>query len=171
MEKRDFFRQENHSCKYSKRISTEVGRKKRTVKHSSKVNVWNCFSSQSFGARIVGFKRNFNVELMCDIYKRGLSPTARKQFDLDSTIWELLEDNDAKHKWKVVLNWKASGRIEKMDWSSMSSDLASIENVWQPGKMKLRKKKFDKLSIFDLGNKRGMEGLWHRTWLLHSYTV
>ena len=38
---------------------------------------------------------------MCDIYKRGLVPTARKQFGLDSTIWELQEDNDPKHTSKT----------------------------------------------------------------------
>ena len=65
------------------------GKKKivRTVKHSTKVNGWVCFSSQGFD-RIVCFKQNLNVELMCDIiYKRGLVPTAQKQFGLDSTIW------------------------------------------------------------------------------------
>ena len=41
--------------------------------------------------------RQFQAELkcrICDIYTRG---TARKQFSLDSTIWESQEDNDAKH--------------------------------------------------------------------------
>ena len=73
----------------------------------------SCFSSQGFD-RIVGFKQNFNAELMCDIYKRGLLPTARKQFDLGSTIWELREDNDAKYMWQVALKWKASRRIQKL---------------------------------------------------------
>ena len=61
--------------------------------HSSKVNVWSCFSSQNFGC-IVCFKQNLNTELICDIYKRG---TTRKQFGLDSIIWKLQEDNDVKH--------------------------------------------------------------------------
>ena len=54
----------------------------RIAKHSTKVNVWGCLSSQDFG-RIVHFKRNFNAELMCAIYKPG---TAQKQVTLDSTI-------------------------------------------------------------------------------------
>ena len=52
---------------------------------------------------------------MCDIYKRGLLPTAREQFNLDSTIWELQDDNDLKHTWKLALNWKASHTIQKLD--------------------------------------------------------
>ena len=45
-----------------------------------------CFSSQGFG-HIICFEQNFNAEFMCDIYKRGLLPTAGKQFGLDWTIW------------------------------------------------------------------------------------
>ena len=137
----DLFGRDNHSSNDSKTIGMELVRKKKPiVKYSTKVNIWDCFSSQSFG-HIVCFKQNFNTELMCDTHERGLLLTTRKQFDLDSTIWQLEEDNDAKHTWKVVLNWKANDRIEKLDWSSMSSDLASIENVWQLLMMKLREKK------------------------------
>ena len=56
----------------------ELVRKKkivRTIKDSSKINVWSCFPSEGFG-RIVCFKKNLNAELMCDIYKLGLLPTA-----------------------------------------------------------------------------------------------
>ena len=76
---------------------------------------------------------------MCDIYKRSLVLTARKQFWLDSTIWKLQEDNDPKHTSKLALNWKVSHRIQKIDRWSMSSDFAPIENVWELLKMKLRK--------------------------------
>ena len=54
----------------------EIDRKKkivRKVKHSSKVNIWGCFSSQGF-VRIICFKQNINAELICDIYERGLMP-------------------------------------------------------------------------------------------------
>ena len=79
---------------------------------------------------------------MYDIYKHDLVPTVRKQFGLDSTIWELQEDNDPKHTSKQALNWKASHRIQKIDWPSMSPNLAPIENVRQLLKTKLRKKDF-----------------------------
>ena len=121
----------------------------RTVKHSTNVDIWACFSCQSFD-RIVCFKRNLNAEFMCGTYKRG---TVRKQFGLDSTTWEPQGDNDGKHTRKAVLNRKASHRIQKLDWPSMSPDLTPIENVWQFLKMKVRKKEFDKLSMFDLRNK------------------
>ena len=102
------------------------GKKKiiQTVKYSSKVNVWGCFSSQDF-ARIVCFKQDLNPELMCDIYKCSLLLTARTQFGLYLTIWELQEDHDVKHMWKV------SHEIKKLDWPPISPDLVPIKNVWQ----------------------------------------
>ena len=140
----DLFRRDNHSSKFSKRIDMELDRKKRRSYEPSSIRprwtkVWGCFSSQGFG-RIVYFKQNLNPELMCDIYKYDLMPTARKQFGLDSTIWELQEDNDLTHTSERALNWKTSHRIQKLDWPSMSLDLTPIENVWQLLKMKLRKK-------------------------------
>jgi len=117
------------------------GKKKavRTVKHPIKVNVWGCFSARGFG-RVVCFNENLNANLMCDIYKYGLLPTARKQFGHDSTLWKLQEDNDPKHTSKLAINWKKNNDVYKIDWPSMSPDLAPIENVWQLLKMKIRKK-------------------------------
>ena len=74
---------------------------------------------------------------MCNIYK---SDTAWKRFGLSPTILELQEDSDAKYMWKVALNWKASYRIEKIDWPSTSPNLSPIENFWQLLKMKLGEK-------------------------------
>ena len=82
----------------------------RTVKHPVKVNVWGCFSSKGFG-RVVCFKENLNAELMYDIYKRGLLPTAQKQFGHDSMLWKLQEDDDPKQI-------EVSSQLEKEQWSS-----------------------------------------------------
>ena len=68
----------------------------RTVKHSIKVNVWRCLSSKGFDC-IVCFKQNLNAELMCDISKCSLLPTARKQLSHDSTLWKLQEENELRH--------------------------------------------------------------------------
>ena len=102
------------------------GKKKvvRTVKHPVKVNVWGCFSSKGFG-RVVCFKENLNAELMCDIYKRGLLPTVRKQFGRDSVLWKLQEDNDPKHRSKLAVNWKRNNGVHEIYWPSMSLILHS----------------------------------------------
>ena len=112
----------------------------RTVKHPIKVNLWGCFSSKGFG-RIICFKENLNAELLCDIYKRGLLRTARRQFGPESTLWKLQEDNDPKHTSKLASKWRDENRVRKIDWPSMSPDLNPIENVWQLLKMRLGKKK------------------------------
>ena len=78
---------------------------------------------------------------MCDIYKHGVLPTAKKQFGHDSTIWRLQEDNDPKHTSKLAVQWKTNNNVNVIDWPSMSPDIAPIENVWQLLKMKLRNKK------------------------------
>ncbi|CAF3033188.1 unnamed protein product [Rotaria sp. Silwood2] len=80
---------------------------------------------------------------MCDIYKRGLLSTALKQFGHDSTLWKLQEDNDPKHTSKLAVNWKRNNGVHEIQWSSMSSDLAPIENVWQLLKINLRRKKME----------------------------
>ena len=56
--------------------------------------------------------------------------------------WKLQEDNDPKHRSKLATSWKEGEKIENIDWSSMSPDIAPIENVWQILKMKSRKKTF-----------------------------
>ena len=48
---------------------------------------------------------------MCDIYKRGLLPTARKQFGHGSTLWKLEEDNDPEHTRKLAVNWKRNNGV------------------------------------------------------------
>ena len=126
-----------------------------TVKHPVKVNVWSCFSSKGFN-RVVCFKENLNAELTCDIYKRGLLPTVRKQFSHDSMLWKLQEDNDPKHRSKLPVNWKRDNGVHEIYWPSMLPDLASIENVWQLLTMNLRRKK--------IGSYRSLVSAIKREW-------
>ena len=114
----------------------------RTVKHPIKVNVWDCFSSKGF-CRIICFKQNLNAELMCDTYKRGLLLTVQKQFSHDSTLWKLQEDNDLKPTSKLAVSWRRSNRVDEIRWSSVSADLAPIENIWQLLKINLIRKKIE----------------------------
>lgn len=130
----------------------------RTIKHPIKVNAWGWFSTQEFG-RVLCFNENLNDDLMCDIYKYGLLSTAQKQFGHYLTLWKLQEDNDPRHTSELSTNWRMNNNVYKIDWPSMSPDLAPIENVWQLLKMKLRKKKTIKLSISGFRNKTGVEVL------------
>ena len=93
---------------------------------------------------------------MCDIYKRGLLPTARKQFGHNSMLGKLQEDNDPKHRPKLAVNWKRNNGVHEIYWPSMSPDLAPIENVWQLLKMNLRRKK--------IGSYRSLVSAIKREW-------
>ena len=61
--------------------------------------------------------------------------------DYKVSILLLQEDNDPKHRSKLATKWRIENGVKKIDWSSMSPDLAPIENVWQLLKMNLRKRK------------------------------
>ena len=82
---------------------------------------------------------------MCKIYEKGLLPTAKIHFETEDVSWKLQEDNDPKHLSKLCIDWKADNDVQRMEWPSMSPDLAPIENVWQALKMNIRKKSLQKL--------------------------
>jgi hypothetical protein len=82
---------------------------------------------------------------MCNIYKRGLIPTTRKQFGTGSVDWQLQEDNDPQQPSRLATQWKIDHDVNVVDWPSSSPDIAPIENVWHLIKMKLKKEKIHKL--------------------------
>src|SRR5579871_724046 len=100
-----------------------------TVKHSTKVHVYRCFSEKSFG-NIYCFTENLNSELLYIIYKKTLLSSARKFFGEDDNNWKLQEDNDPKHTSGKVQNWKDENDIKRIFWLSQSPDLNPMENVW-----------------------------------------
>ena len=53
---------------------------------------------------------------MCDVSKRGLSPTVRKQFSHDITLWKLQEDNESKHTWKLAVEWKRNTAVHEIHY-------------------------------------------------------
>lgn len=116
----------------------------RTVKHSAKVNMWGCFSSEGFG-KLVIVVGTLESKQMCKIYEKGLLPSADKFFGVGDRNWELLEDGDSKHTSKLCTGWKAENGVEVIDWPANSPDCNPIENVWAYLKAKLRKKNYNSL--------------------------
>ena len=80
---------------------------------------------------------------MFHIYKRDLLPTARTQFDHNSMLWKLQKNNESKYTSKLAVNWKKNNGADEIYWTSMSPDLAPMENMWQLLKMSLRRKKIE----------------------------
>jgi len=50
------------------------------------------------------------------------------------------DDNDPKHRSKVVTKWKEENNITSLDWPSNSPGLNPIENIWALLKNKVKKR-------------------------------
>ena len=44
--------------------------------------------------------------------------------------WVFQMDKDPKHTSKVVAKWLKDNKVKVLEWSSQSSDLNPIENLW-----------------------------------------
>ena len=100
------------------------------VKYPFKVHIWGSVS--------VNFKREIYVftEILTgikyiDILKENLKIE-------DKLIFQ--DDNDPKHRSKVVKEWKEKNKIISLDWPSNSPDLNPIENIWALLKNKVKKR-------------------------------
>jgi len=94
---------------------------------------------------------------MVKIYKVGLLKSIEHIFGENSDGWILQEDNDPKHRAKLVERWKAENNIEVLPWPSASPDQNLIENVWRLMKIKMAKKKIRTL----MGLKANLTKEWN----------
>lgn len=117
----------------------------RTIKHPIKLNVWG-YISKKFGSDIFIFKENLNAKGYLNILTENL-------IDINKDEMIFQDDNDPKHRSKVVMQWKDANNIISLDWPSNSPDLNPIENVWAVLKRKLKRHKITNFDDFEIAIK------------------
>ena len=97
-------------------------------KHPPKLHVWGAFSGLTGVEDIYTFEENLDSEGMLKILKSTLhtsSETLKKKGQ-----WWFQQDNDPKHKSKLIQNYLKQQGIDCIEWPPYSPDLNPIENIW-----------------------------------------
>jgi hypothetical protein len=98
--------------------------------HPVKVNVWGCFSGRGLGYCYV-FSEHLDGKLMKSILDEHLIPSAHLHYETEPPEqWWFLQDNDPKHKSRLVKDWIHNQGIHCLDFPPYSPDLNPIENLW-----------------------------------------
>lgn len=94
---------------------------------SQSVMVWACFGAAGVG-NIVLIPNTMSGAMYREILKKNFRESAQK-IGLKRG-WYLLQDNDPKHKSKIVQTELDKMKIKRIDHPAQSPDLNPIENLW-----------------------------------------
>jgi transposase len=124
--------------------------------HPERVCVWACFSRAGIGDMHV-FDENLDGAGMRLILQSHLIPSAERLFT-ENTVWWLLQDNDPKHRSRLVQDWLFFKGIQCIDFPPHSPDLNPMENLWN--RLKRRVEEHNPRTIEEL--QQQLHSAWQR---------
>jgi len=115
------------------------------IPHPKRLSIWGCICSAGVGDIHI-FYDALDAKLTRTILSKHLKQTAHKYFP--NQHWWFQQDNDPKHKSKIVKTWIESNGIDTIEFPPYSPDLSPIENVWAD--LKRRVEQHNSTSLTDL---------------------
>jgi transposase len=104
--------------------------------HPARISIWGCFSGHGLG-EIEIFTDILDARKMKAILDAHLLPSANCFFCAGA--WWFLQDNDPKHRSRLVQRWLFTHGVQCIDFPPYSPDLNPIENLWNDLKRRIEK--------------------------------